>query len=245
MKYSMFWKRDKSKKKESLGSILLAVLVALTIRWALLEAYVIPSGSMLPSLLINDHIFVNKMIYGLRVPFTKNWLYKNREPKKGEVIVFKFPKDESIFYIKRVIGVPGDVVEHTSEGELFVNGQAVKSELAPKHKNLDWLRPKDFEYEPLDRFQHKLETNGEFTYSTLERKFSFHPEFSKETIPPGKLLVFGDNRDMSQDSRFFGYVPMENVLGKATFVWLSCEDTIWVLCNPLSIRWNRFFHSIH
>ena len=88
---------------EGPGSFAVAILIALTIRWGIMEAYVIPSGSMLPSLLINDHIFVNKFVYGLRVPFTKNWLYKNNDPKRGEVIVFKYPEEPSIFYIKRVI----------------------------------------------------------------------------------------------------------------------------------------------
>ncbi|MCB0413747.1 MAG: signal peptidase I, partial [Bdellovibrionales bacterium] len=88
---------------EGAGSFLVAIAIALFIRWALLEAYVIPSGSMLPSLLINDHIFVNKSIYGLRFPFTEEWMVKFAEPKRGEVIVFKYPENISMFYIKRVV----------------------------------------------------------------------------------------------------------------------------------------------
>ena len=96
------------------SSYALPVLLALIIRWALMEAYIIPSGSMLPSLLINDHIFVNKFTYGLRVPFTKKWLIRNNSPQRGEVIVFRYPENESILYIKRVVGVPGDTIHYKS-----------------------------------------------------------------------------------------------------------------------------------
>src|ERR1700733_465368 len=109
------------------GSLFVAILVALSIRWCLIEAYVIPSGSMLPSLLIQDHIFVNKLIYGIRVPFSKDWLARFRIPEKGEIIVFKYPEDESTFFIKRVIGTPGDKISWDGE-QLTINGQEMKTE---------------------------------------------------------------------------------------------------------------------
>src|SRR5580698_3075492 len=95
---------------EGPGSFVVAVLIALTIRWAFMEAYVIPSPSMLPTLLVHDHIFVNKFVYGVRVPFTENWLVKFAQPKRGEVVVFKYPENMDMFYIKRVVGLPGDKV---------------------------------------------------------------------------------------------------------------------------------------
>src|SRR5262245_51883086 len=107
-------------------SLALAILAALSIRWALIEAYVIPSGSMLPTLLIHDHIFVNKIIYGLRFPFTKNWFAEFSHPQRGDVIVFKYPEDESTFFIKRVVGVPGDKV--------FVDGTDVYINDLPVNK---------------------------------------------------------------------------------------------------------------
>src|SRR3984885_7780336 len=113
------------------GSLFVAILVALSIRWALVEAYVIPSGSMLPSLLIQDHIFVNKLIYGVRVPFSKQWLMHFKSPQKGEVVVFKYPEDESIFFIKRVIGVPGDKISWDGQ-QLMVNGAKVDTKENPK-----------------------------------------------------------------------------------------------------------------
>src|ERR1700722_7968836 len=114
-----------------IGSLLVAVIVALAIRWLFFEAYVIPSGSMLPSLLIQDHIFVNKLIYGLRVPFSKQWMVHFRLPVKGEVIVFRFPEDESTFFIKRVIGVPGDKISWDGN-QLTINGEKVPTEPNPK-----------------------------------------------------------------------------------------------------------------
>jgi signal peptidase I len=114
---------------EGYGSFAVAILIALSIRWALMEAYVIPSASMLPSLLIHDHIFVNKLVYGVRVPFSEDWLVKFRLPTRGEVIVFKYPLDKSTFFIKRVIGVPGDHVTYDS-GKLTINDQLIESSVA-------------------------------------------------------------------------------------------------------------------
>src|SRR4051812_43647805 len=113
------------------GSLSVAILVALAIRWLLIEAYVIPSGSMLPSLLIQDHIFVNKLIYGVRVPFSKQWVTRFRLPEKGEIIVFRYPEDESTFFIKRVIGVPGDKISWDGL-QLTINGQKVPTQPNPK-----------------------------------------------------------------------------------------------------------------
>lgn len=108
-----------------MGSLFLAALIALTIRWALIEAYVIPSGSMLPTLLVHDHIFVNKIAYGMRIPFTSDWLIELAQPQRGEVIVFKYPEKPSLFYIKRVVGIPGDRVFYEN-GNLFINEQLVE-----------------------------------------------------------------------------------------------------------------------
>ena len=107
------------------GSLFLAVFIALFIRWGFIEAYVIPSGSMLPSLLIHDHIFVNKLVYGIRAPFSENWLVKFNEPKRGEVIVFKYPKDMSTFFIKRVVGLPGEHLK-VINGRAWINGKPLK-----------------------------------------------------------------------------------------------------------------------
>lgn len=237
------------KSWEKNRSLLFAILAALTIRWGLLEAYVIPSGSMLPSLLIHDHIFVNKIIYGIRVPFSKHWMFRFSNPQRGDIIVFKYPEDESTFYVKRVVGIPGDVISYEN-GKLRVNGQDVvmkKAEGVDEKWDYEWLRPKDLGAE-VDSFDHIIETNGGVRYSTLLSKEYEHRGFGPQEIPPDSYFAMGDNRDNSKDSRYWGFVPHENLLGKATFVWLSCEETLEFLpflCNPLELRWGRFFHSVH
>ena len=126
------------------GSFVIAILLALIVRWAFFEAYVIPSGSMLPTLLHHDHIFVNKMLYGLRVPFSENWLVRWGEPNRGDVVVFKYPQDKKLFYIKRVIGVPGDRVFYEN-GNLYINEElADKAVPTTLKSDFDWIRDEDF-----------------------------------------------------------------------------------------------------
>lgn len=246
------------------GSLFLAVWLALTIRWGLFEAYVIPSGSMLPSLLIHDHIFVNKYIYGLRVPFSEKWLVRFKtQPSTGEVIVFKYPQEMGTFYIKRVVGVAGDKIE-VINGTLFINDVPMEKKVAPEPNDFEWLNDQSFRrdgniFDAKDNYVHFLEVlpNG-IEHNILQRKGeAFSDNFGPVRVPEGNLFVMGDNRNNSSDSRFWGFVPLDNILGRASVVWLSCEETIpfskvWlglrpidrVLCNPFTIRWTRFFHSI-
>lgn len=240
---------------EGPGSFAIAIGIALFIRWALLEAYVIPSGSMLPTLLINDHIFVNKLVYGLRVPFTEKWMFEFEDPKRGEVIVFKYPEDPSLFYIKRVVGVPGDRISYEN-GDLYINDELVeKKPPTDKKSEFEWLRSEDFPGVGGDaktNYTHWQETLGDTSYSVLLRKGEhFDLEYGPYTVPEGNYFVMGDNRDNSKDSRLWSaekrFVPRDLLVGRASFVWLSCEEKLPVitfLCNPLTIRFKRFFHFI-
>ena len=244
---------------EGWGSLFLAVFIALFIRWGFIEAYVIPSGSMLPSLLIHDHIFVNKLTYGLRVPFSEKWLVKFNEPERGEVIVFKYPKDMSTFFIKRIVGEPGDKVYYEN-GTLYINDKPVEKKVPANMDDFAWLRDADFQRD--GNINDSKENYVEFTevlppgkgakegkeHAILLRKGDIYETFGPVTIPNDHLFVMGDNRMNSSDSRVWGFLPKQNILGRAMFVWLSCEETVPMLpflCNPLTIRWGRFFHSVN
>jgi signal peptidase I len=239
---------EKSKKgtwTEGIGSFGLAIGVALFIRWLLLEAYVIPSGSMLPTLLIHDHIFVNKIVYGVRIPFSKKWLLNFSNPEKGDVVVFRYPEDEGTFYIKRVIGTPGDKVFYDN-GELYINDKQIEKKPPRSQWPIDLVRDKELP-PAKSEYTYFEEALTDDPHTTLLRNGYPHMDYGPKTVPEGMLFVMGDNRDNSNDSRYWGYVPLENVLGRAMFVWLSCEETIPnvpFICNPLTIRGSRFFHSI-
>lgn len=236
-----------------LGSYALAIGVALTIRWAFMEAYVIPSQSMLPTLLINDHIFVNKSVYGIRVPFSENWLVEFGKPKRGEVIVFKYPRDISTFFIKRVVGVPGDKIYY-EDGNLYINDKEMKKERASDEGVFGYVRDVDLQgkgklpFETKSDFEHYIEDLDGVHHDVLLRKGSYMGEkYGPVYVPEGQLFVMGDNRNRSSDSREWGWVPYDNILGRAMFVWLSCEETLPVLtflCNPFTIRGTRFFHQV-
>jgi len=238
--------KKKEKKKDGPLAWAFAILLALTLRWGLAESYAIPSGSMLPSLLIHDHIFVNKIVYGIRVPFSKMWLVKFKQPERGEVIVFKDPRDNDTFLIKRLIGLPGDKLEY-HENQLFINGQQVEATEPVSSKDFDLVPNEDLEGQKSDHIHLNEHISGH-DHSVLHLKFSADRDQSEIVIPPDTMFMMGDHRDNSADSRFWGPAPMENILGRASFVWMSCTDPlplVNVFCSPFALRWGRFFHVIN
>lgn len=257
-KYNGWDIRNKLFWTEGWGSMALAVLAALTIRWLFLEAYVIPSGSMFPTLLKHDHIFVNKLVYGIRAPFSEKWMVTFNEPKRGEIIVFKYPRDMGVFFIKRIVGIPGDKIKFEN-GILYVNDKPQEKVVPTSSKNFDYLREEDFKSEggqqdTKDNYVHFTENlegqdSQTISHSILLRKgdiLGFQGD-GEWIVPDESYFVMGDNRYNSLDSRFWGFVPKKNLLGRASFIWLSCDDmlpVISVICNPLTLRFGRLIQTV-
>lgn len=190
------------------------ILVVFFIRSFLVEPFKIPSGSMMPTLLVGDFILVNKYTYGLRVPILNNTFVEVKRPQRGEVMVFRYPKDPSLDYIKRVVGLPGDRIEYRNK-QLFLNGQPVtQTEIG----NYEYVGPGLNQV----KTRHLKEQLGEHQHAILIDDAS--PTMDGGiTVPDGHYFVMGDNRDNSNDSRFWGFVPENNVVGRAFYIWMSFD----------------------
>jgi len=183
--------KSKSKFVEYAEAIIIAILIAFFIRTFIVQAFKIPSGSMKPTLLIGDHILVNKFIYGVKIPFIRKDLISISEPKRGDVIVFIYPEDRSKDFIKRVIGVGGDTIEIRNK-KIFLNGLPFQD-------------------------THGVYVDDFIIPGTIQPRDNFGPM----TVPKGAVFTMGDNRDQSYDSRFWGVVDLKDVLGKAFIMYWS------------------------
>ncbi len=201
-------KINKNIVKEYAETIIIAILIALFIRTFLVQAFKIPSGSMKETLLIGDHILVNKFIYGIKVPFLRKTLVPISEPETGDIVVFIYPIDRSKDFIKRVIAVAGDTIE-IKDKKIFINGSPYND-------------------------GHGVYTDNLIFPRAMQPRDNFGPV----TVPEESLFVMGDNRDQSLDSRFWGFVNLRDVLGKAFIIYWS-----WDRGNH-SPRWNRLGHII-
>jgi signal peptidase I len=189
--------------RENLEAILVAIVIALFIRTFVVQAFKIPSGSMKQTLQIGDHILVNKFIYGVKIPYWRKTIVPLKDPQKGDVIVFKFPEDPEKDFIKRVVGVGGDVIE-ARDKKLYVNHKLVNHDYAVYTDS--YIYPKN-----------------------LRKRDNFGPI----TVPENSLFVMGDNRDESYDSRFWGFVDLKAVNGKAFIIYWSWDK------ENFGVRWNR------
>ncbi|MBK7529558.1 signal peptidase I [Piscinibacter sp.] len=207
------------------------ILAVFLLRSFLFEPFKIPSGSMIPTLLVGDLILVNKYHYGVRLPVINKKIIPNNNPKRGDVMVFRFPRDPSIDYIKRVVGLPGDEVSFRNQ-KLSINGQEIPLEAmpAPGFYDEDSLRYFPEFKEKLGDVEHRILVNpqaqrpfgadGAYTFPFREN-CRYSAEGVSCKVPEGHYFMMGDNRDNSEDSRYWGFVPDENIVGRAFFVWMN------------------------
>ena len=179
--------------------------IVLVLRSFLVEPFQIPSGSMLPTLEVGDFILVNKYAYGLRLPVSGTKILSIGDPERGDVMVFRYPEDESTNYIQRVVGVPGDRIRYRNK-ELFINGEPVSSRFVA---NLP----------PYEMLEEQLGNTGHLVYRNLGARAGVGE--GEWIVPDGHYFMMGDNRDNSNDSRFWGMVPDEMVVGKAFLIWMQ------------------------
>lgn len=222
--------------KEFVKAILWAFAIAVFLRSFVVEAYKIPSGSMLPTLSIGDHIFVNKFVYGLMIPGTTKKIAMWREPQRGEVIVFKFPEDPDKDYIKRVVGVPGDQIE-LKDDVLYVNGKSQPRTHVGETEVVDQgCFPQSARL-----YEETLDTG--VTHAVIQTSRGGTTTDRPYVVPEGRMFVMGDNRDNSADSRTGFTVPYSYVKGRAMFVWLS-----WDPCGEwwpfTKVRTERFGEGV-
>ncbi len=212
------------------NSIFVAIVLALVFRTFLFAAYKIPSGSMIPTLLIGDQLIVNKVSYGIRIPFADTKVVNGKSPARGDIMVFRYPQDPSIDFIKRVIGVPGDVVRIQGH-DVWVNGNKLhKEEADPFTYKMDATHSRS-----AVRY---YESHGGRRYQVLYDPLFGPTDEVEYQVPEGMYFMMGDNRDRSNDSRGWGYVPAENFIGSPVvlhFSWDSIES---------GIRFDRMMHSI-
>ena len=212
-------------------------LIVLILRSFIVEPFRIPSASMMPTLLRGDFILVNKYEYGIRLPVLNTRVIANEKPERGDVIVFRYPEDPAIPFIKRVVAVPGDHVQYKNK-TLSINGSEVELKLREVYHSDGVGRGENGSYrltEQLDDLEHDILVNP------------LHPARTEinRTIPEGHYFVLGDNRDNSRDSRYWGLVPDENLVGRAFYIWMNwSSDGIFDL-KSWDVDWDRIGSVIH
>jgi len=234
-------KYTKSKLRQNIEALAFAILLALIIRTFVFQPFKIPSGSMIPTLLVGDHLLVNKFVYGTKIPFTDIEIFPIEKIKRGDVVVFTYPNNErdpsknGLYYIKRVVGLPGDEIDLNGRN-LYINGGKVPIEYEGTYadkrnsEQFDEYREDLFGEEHTVIFRKGKENTNRGSYIPVTK------------VPEGSVFVMGDNRDNSQDSRFWGFVPIENIAGRAFIIHWS-----WDFANPdilNKVRWDRILSGI-
>jgi signal peptidase I len=205
------------------------ILVVFLLRSFIVEPFRIPSGSMLPNLHIGDFILVNKFSYGIRLPVVNKKIIDTSSPDRGNVMVFRFPHDPSINFIKRVVGLPGDKIEYR-EKRLYINGEPIETE------SLGEFQSDSQKKYVGNRFMETLDSNSHEIIVDPNKRTTE----TSYAVPQGHYFVMGDNRDHSNDSRYWGFVPEKNIIGRAFFIWFS-----WDLEGTGDLAWERIGNSVN
>jgi len=221
--------------KEWVLTLAIAFFVAFFFRTTIASPRHIPTGSMIPTIKIGEFIFVGMFAYDLHIPFTRKSFYRRHDPERGDIIVFEYPLDPDKDYIKRVIGVPGDVIEVRSK-RVIVNGVPIPRRQIKNKSVLKNMGPK---YDP-DRITLYEETVNDESHYIIHLIGRHMPDTEPTVVPAGCFFVMGDNRDDSQDSRIWGCVPRKKVLGKAGFIWFSFNKYKFPF-----VRFGRLLNMLH
>lgn len=229
---------SKRGRRNILRSLVLCLLAYFLVRSFFVEPFKIPSSSMEPTLRIGDHIIVSKFSYSWFVPGTSYEFLRFGTPKRGDVVIFLFPKDPSLHYVKRVVGLPGDKIE-TQRGSIKINGEDVTSQLIEDPIQVSAITGKSI----FDGIVRREQLGPE--HFILQRKHAralIDPPPMMEIVPPDHFFVLGDNRDDSYDSRSWGPVPRANLRGKAQLIWVSIDANKSLRDG---VRWERLFRWLH
>ncbi len=226
----------KEKIIKEVKSITIIFLVVFSFRSTFYEPFRIPSGSMIPTLMIGDFILVDKWAYGFKLPFSDwfgsvpTYLSDFSGPSRGDIVVFQYPENKQLDYVKRCIGLPGDEIE-IIDTVVYINGKAIKVE---EFKGNEIMKDMDDRYANVN-FRFMKAQTGEHEHTQIFNKnYSMIANMDKVIVPKGHYWMMGDNRDFSSDSRVWGFVPKENIRGKALFVWFS-----WIIPgseHPMKFR---------
>jgi signal peptidase I len=240
---------------ETVKTIVYAILIALVVRTVAYEPFNIPSGSMIPTLLVGDYLFVSKFSYGYSrfslpfgLPLFSGRIFEFHHPERGDVVVFKLPTDTSTDYIKRIVGLPGDKIQMI-HGRLYINGAMVERAALPPYSTPGHFgRPVDVAH-----YEETLPGGVKHEIIELDGDDGYYDNTAVYEVPPGNYFMMGDNRDNSTDSRVppdqggVGFVPFDNLIGRAEVIFFSVEDgePAWQVWRwPWIVRWHRLFQAV-
>ncbi|HVK62429.1 MAG TPA: signal peptidase I [Bdellovibrionales bacterium] len=229
--------RTKILMREYTESLVLAVIVAVLLRVFVVAAYKIPTSSMVPTLKVGDFIFAYKLPYGIPIPFSGGDRWAAQIPARGDVVVFRYPGNERVSYVKRVVGLPGDQISIKNK-VLYINDKEAGYRAAPETLISD--------LPGAEYYSVVSETFDQSTHAVVRSKADDADFFGPVVVPPGHIFVLGDNRDSSDDSRYWGTVPAKNLEGRVVMIWMSFDWLKrWADDRLPGIRWERVFSSVH